>query len=48
MTNSFKQRSRSSENNENALNPARYLPDGKLNVAGRWKSPGKSQSKINI
>lgn len=23
------------------LRSGRYLPDGSLNIAGRWKSPGK-------
>ena len=25
---------------ERSSNSARYLPDGKLNIMGRWKSPG--------
>lgn len=35
--NETRSRSRSVEN----LGKGRYLPDGTLNVAGRWKSPGK-------
>ncbi len=29
-------------------NSGRYLSDGKLNIAGRWKSPGNSLSILKL
>ena len=28
--------------NSDDMRTGRYLPDGSLNIAGRWKSPGKN------